>query len=174
MSQTKTEGACMDGLDSDFKRRGRVKRYTMVIEPVAHPEARRKLVVGARDDGDADDQASDHAAAELPYPCTIAITKIEEISADARRELKLPLRSSQDGAELLISPTERKGSVNPLPPAAAHGPRSLRVSRRDRWAKKKPRRSGASVRRKPVRHLSRFCRLRAVVLSQIVRLNCRP
>ena len=48
MSQTKTEGACMDGLDSDFKRRGRVKRYTMVIEPAARPEARRKLATARR------------------------------------------------------------------------------------------------------------------------------
>ena len=56
-----------------------LNRYTMMIEPVGHPEARRELVVKARDDGDAYDQAADHAAAELPYRCTIAIAKIEEI-----------------------------------------------------------------------------------------------
>jgi hypothetical protein len=57
----------------------RMKRYTLVIEPAAYPEARREVIVEARDDGDAYDQAADHAAAELPYHCTIAIAKIEEI-----------------------------------------------------------------------------------------------
>ena len=65
--------------ESDFKRRGAMKRYTMVIEPAAHQEARCKLVVEAADNGDAYDQASDHAAAELPYHCNITIAKIEEI-----------------------------------------------------------------------------------------------
>ena len=65
--------------ESDFKRRGAIKRYTMVIEPAAHPEARSKLVVEAADNGDAYDQANDHAAAESPYRCTIAIEKVEKI-----------------------------------------------------------------------------------------------
>jgi hypothetical protein len=56
----------------------RMKRYTLVIEPAAHPEARRKVIVEARDDGDAYDQAADHAAAELPYRRTIAIEEIVE------------------------------------------------------------------------------------------------
>lgn len=57
----------------------RMKRYNMVIEPAAHLEARPNLIVEARDDGDAYDQAGDHAAAELPYRCTIVIAKIDEI-----------------------------------------------------------------------------------------------
>jgi hypothetical protein len=56
-----------------------MKRYTLVIESAAHPEARREVVVEARNDGDAYDQAADHAAVELPYRCTIAIAKVEEI-----------------------------------------------------------------------------------------------
>jgi|GEM_PF-3718266 len=71
--------------ESESKRRGATKRYTMAIEPAAHPEARYEVVVEARDDGDAYDQAGDHAAAELPYHCTIAIAKIEEVGDNARR-----------------------------------------------------------------------------------------
>ena len=51
----------------------------MVIEPAGHPEARYNVLVDAPGDGAAYDQASDHAAAELPYHCRIAIAKIEEI-----------------------------------------------------------------------------------------------
>ncbi|MBV8889619.1 MAG: hypothetical protein JO305_08135 [Alphaproteobacteria bacterium] len=61
------------------------KHYTLRIEPAGHPEARYEVVVEAGDDGDAYDQAIDHAAAESPYHCTIAITKVDEIGADARR-----------------------------------------------------------------------------------------
>ena len=60
-----------------------MKRYTMVIEPAAHPEARRELVVEARDDGDAYDQAADHVSAELPYRCTIIIATVEETADGA-------------------------------------------------------------------------------------------
>lgn len=67
----------------------RMKRYIMVIEPAAHPEARRNLIVEACDDGDAYDQASDHAAAELPYRCTIAIAKIDEIHERPPHQPKL-------------------------------------------------------------------------------------
>jgi hypothetical protein len=56
-----------------------LRRYTMVIEPAGHPEARYNVLVDAPGDGAAYDQASDHAAAELPYHCRIAIAKIEEI-----------------------------------------------------------------------------------------------
>jgi hypothetical protein len=56
-----------------------LRRYTMAIEPAGHPEARYNVIVDALDDGAAYDQASDHAAAELPYHCNITIAKIEEI-----------------------------------------------------------------------------------------------
>jgi hypothetical protein len=51
----------------------------MAIEPAGHPEARYNVIVDAPDNGAAYDQASDRAAAELPYHCRIAIGKIEEI-----------------------------------------------------------------------------------------------
>jgi hypothetical protein len=56
-----------------------LRRYTMAIEPAGHPEARYNVIVDAPDDGAAYDQASDHAAAESPYHCRIAIAKIEKI-----------------------------------------------------------------------------------------------
>jgi hypothetical protein len=56
-----------------------LRRYTMAIEPAGHPEARYTVIVDAPDDGAAYDQASDHAAAELPYHCRIAIAKLEKI-----------------------------------------------------------------------------------------------
>jgi hypothetical protein len=56
-----------------------LRRYTMAIEPAGHPEARYNLIVDAPDNGAAYDQASDHAAAESPYHCRIAIAKIEKI-----------------------------------------------------------------------------------------------
>ncbi len=62
---------------SDFKQLSAMKRYTMVIEAADHPEARFEVVVDARDDGDAYDQARDHAAAEMPYRCTITMAKME-------------------------------------------------------------------------------------------------
>jgi hypothetical protein len=66
-----------------------MKRYTLSIEPAAHPEARREVVVEARDDGDAYDQAADHAAAELLYHCTMAITRTDEIADGPPRASKL-------------------------------------------------------------------------------------
>jgi hypothetical protein len=56
-----------------------LRRYTMAIEPAGHPEARYNVIVDALDDDAAYDQASDHAAAESPYHCRIAIAKIEKI-----------------------------------------------------------------------------------------------
>ena len=62
-----------------------MKRYTLIVEPAAHPEARREVVVEARNAGDAYDQAADHVAAELPYHCTIAIARTEDIADGSPR-----------------------------------------------------------------------------------------
>ncbi len=48
-----------------------MRRYTLISEPAAHLEARREVVVEARNDGEAYDQAADHVAAEVPYHCTL-------------------------------------------------------------------------------------------------------
>jgi hypothetical protein len=65
--------------DASVGRNPALRRYTMAIEPAGYPEARYHVIVDAPGDGAAYDQASDHAAAELPYHCRIAIAKIEEI-----------------------------------------------------------------------------------------------
>ena len=92
----------------------RMKRYIMVIEPAAHPEARRKLIVEARDDGDAYDQAADHAATELPYRCTIAIAKIDEIVERPPRQPKLVMPAGDSYPDLPGSAL----SGQPLPPVS--------------------------------------------------------
>jgi|HubBroStandDraft_4_1064222.scaffolds.fasta_scaffold03800_7 hypothetical protein len=66
-----------------------MKRYTLISEPAAHLEARREVVVEARNDGEAYDQAADHVAAEVPYHCTISIARTEDIGAGAPRLTKI-------------------------------------------------------------------------------------
>ena len=67
-----------------------MRRYILLIEATGHPEARREVVVEARDDGDAYDQAADHAAAELPYHCTFAISEREDIASVVAHEPMVP------------------------------------------------------------------------------------
>lgn len=81
-----------------------MKRYTIVIEPAAHPEARRELVVEARSDGDACDQAADQVAAESPYHCTIAIVRTENLADGPPRAPKIKSRGGWQDRSLHPQP----------------------------------------------------------------------